>query len=97
VEAAEVAGLGGKALSGVAQFLSHRARLSELSLARPDQIVSAVLHETGYLEFLETEAASPGPTAHEAEGRIANLAELESVAASYEDLASFSRPRRSSR
>jgi len=86
---AEDAGVTGKALAGIRSFLELRDELATLAERRPGDIVREVLGRTGYLAALEAEAAVPGASRIEAEGRIENLEELETVASRYEDLESF--------
>ena len=89
LERAGEAGVTGKALRGIADFLELRARLALLVDRRPGEVVEAVLAETGYLAELELELEASDEGAHEAGGRIDNLAELVSVASNFEDLETF--------
>jgi DNA helicase-2/ATP-dependent DNA helicase PcrA len=83
------AGVTGKAAAGIASFLRLLDDLAGLAQRPAAEAVAEVVRLTGYLALLEAEAASPGPGQMEAEGRIENLAELETVAASHGDLAGF--------
>ena len=89
LERAGDAGVTGKALRGIAEFLELRARLAALGDRRPGEVVEAALVETGYLAALELELEASEQGAHEAGARIDNLAELVGVASSFEDLESF--------
>jgi DNA helicase-2/ATP-dependent DNA helicase PcrA len=88
---AKDAGVKGKALEGVREFVTllDELRSSELPSGRPDKLIEALLERTGYLKDLEAEVAIGGNKAFDAEGRVENLAELSKVAAEFEDLESF--------
>ena len=89
LDAAEQAGLSGKALKSVRAFADLVGSFPALASAPPAEIVAEVLRRSGYLDALDAEARAPGPSGIEAEGRIENLAELEGVASHFGDLASF--------
>jgi DNA helicase II / ATP-dependent DNA helicase PcrA len=85
----EAAGLTGRARRGVEEFIAILDRLESRLGDPPAGMLEAVLSETGYLEALESEATAMGQGAHEAAGRIENLAELISVAETFADLDGF--------
>lgn len=84
IEAASKAGLRGKAKSGVDQFLSVYKTLKEVYDHDPDpaNLVREVVRITKYESILLEKD-------EDAEERIANLLELISIAAEYEDLDDF--------
>jgi DNA helicase-2/ATP-dependent DNA helicase PcrA len=83
------AGVTGRAERAIAEFNAMIDELGRLVWRRPEEIIDAILENTGYRALLHTEASGYGAVAMEAEGRLENLAELTSVAATFEDLASF--------
>ncbi len=82
LESAEEAGLSGKALSGVRNFLNL---MEDLRIAEggPSELLQAVLDKTGYAEELEAENSI------ESAGRLENLAELVGQAKEFETLVEF--------
>lgn len=83
------AGVTGKALSAVGEFLSLLDDLGALHALRPEAIIASIIKRTAYLDALEQEIAGGGVHSIEAEGRVENLEELRGVASFYEDLESF--------
>jgi DNA helicase-2/ATP-dependent DNA helicase PcrA len=78
------AGISGKALRGAAQLAELLDELRELmERTGPGEVIHAVAERTGYLAELVAERS------HEADGRLENIAELEGVAGTYEDLTEF--------
>ena len=89
LRAAGAAGVTGRALSGIANFLDLIASLGKLADRPPTEVITEVLSRTGYLTELDAEAQGVGPSSIEAEGRIENLAELCSVAENFDNLEGF--------
>ena len=81
----EAAGLTGRAAKGVASLASLLEELRQLVAAdaTPAAILDAVLERTGYNAELRAEGTV------ESEGRLENLAELQTVAAEYDTLDTF--------
>ncbi|MFZ0665267.1 MAG: UvrD-helicase domain-containing protein [Acidimicrobiales bacterium] len=81
----EEAGLTGKAAKGVKALAELLEELRQMvtSDASPASIVDAVLERTGYSASLRADSTV------ESEGRLENLAELQTVAAEYNSLDSF--------
>jgi DNA helicase II / ATP-dependent DNA helicase PcrA len=81
----EVAGLSGRAAKGVAALATLLEGLRQLVAAdaSPAAILDAVLERTGYNAELRSEGSI------ESEGRLENLAELQTVAAEYDTLDAF--------
>lgn len=78
---AGTAGVSGRALGGVEEFLDVVAELTEAAEHGVAATVRAVIERTGYLAELE------GERSIEAEGRIENLEELVGVAAEFDEAA----------
>ncbi|MDA8266293.1 MAG: UvrD-helicase domain-containing protein [Actinomycetota bacterium] len=85
------AGAAGRALTGIRAFVDFLDRLSASEGARrpPGDVLSDILDEVGYLDMLESEAKAGGSKVIEAEGRLENISELISVAASFETVEGF--------
>ncbi|MEO7836344.1 MAG: DNA helicase PcrA [Acidimicrobiales bacterium] len=85
LEAAERAGVSGKALGGISDLLSllGELRASSAAGAGPLPLLEMVIERTGYVSALEAENTV------ESAGRVENVAELLGVAAGYDDLATF--------
>jgi DNA helicase-2/ATP-dependent DNA helicase PcrA len=83
------AGVSGRALRGIESFVTLCDSLGDLAHLPPAEILRQTLYETGYQEALEAEIAIGGAGLVEAEGRLANVEELVTVAESYEDLEGF--------
>ncbi|HEY8472536.1 MAG TPA: DNA helicase PcrA [Natronosporangium sp.] len=76
--AAEAPGISTRAANACAEFVALLDELAELATtARPEEVLEAVLHRTGYLASLE-ESTDPQDA-----GRVENLQELVSVAREY--------------
>ncbi|MEM7340856.1 MAG: DNA helicase PcrA [Actinomycetota bacterium] len=67
---AEAAGVSGKAIRGIANFLELMDSFTEVMEKGPGAALEAILRDTGYVIELEEERS------HEAEGRLENLQEL---------------------
>ncbi|MEI6453414.1 MAG: UvrD-helicase domain-containing protein [Actinomycetes bacterium] len=81
----EAAGVSGPAARGAASLDLLLTELEELvALASPIEVMEAVVHRTGLAAEIEAERSRGAESAHEAEGRLENLAELISVAEGYE-------------
>jgi DNA helicase-2/ATP-dependent DNA helicase PcrA len=80
---AEAAGITGKAVKGIASFLSLLDDLGEMRDGGPGPILEAIVTRSGYLAELEA--------AHsvEAEGRIENLGELVGAASDFDSVDTF--------
>ncbi len=87
-QAAE-AGVSGRAVAGIADFLALldtvRARVDD----GPGAMLEVALTDSGYLGELEAAATGSGPERAEAEGRIENLGELVGVASEAESVEQF--------
>jgi DNA helicase II / ATP-dependent DNA helicase PcrA len=79
----EDAGVIGRALRGIDDFLELLDELAELAQEGPAPVLEAVLERTGYVAELQAEHTI------EAEGRLENLAELVGVASEFDDVAAF--------
>jgi DNA helicase-2/ATP-dependent DNA helicase PcrA len=86
---AKEVGVKGKSLKGIEGFVTLLDSLGDLRQLPPAEILRQTLYETGFQESLEAEVAIGGAGLIEAEGRLANVEELVTVADSYEDLESF--------
>ncbi|HVM39873.1 MAG TPA: DNA helicase PcrA [Acidimicrobiia bacterium] len=75
------AGVGGRALGGIGEFLDVLADLRDAAQDGVGAAIEAVLARTGYLAELESERSV------ESQGRIENLEELVGVAREFDDLA----------
>ncbi len=80
---AEDAGVGGKALRGIAEFLDLLEDVADLAMGSPGPLLTQLLERSGYLDHLEAERTI------EAEGRLENLAELVGAAGEAETVAEF--------
>ena len=89
LRSAKEAGVSGRALRAIEQFIVLLHAFERLDVLPPAEIMRAILSETGYRESLESEVAIGGSGLIEAESRLANVEELVTVAESYEDLESF--------
>ena len=78
---ADEAGVGGRALTGVAQLVDLLDELRGMADAGPSAVLEAVLARTGYASELQGEGSV------EAQGRLENLAELVGVAREFEEAA----------
>ncbi len=83
------AGVTGKALTGIAHFRALLGELVALATRPPAEVLAEALGRSGYLAALHAEAAGGAAAAIEAEGRIENLEELESVAGAFADVPGF--------
>jgi len=86
---AREAGVSGRALRGIEQFVALLGSFEGLVDLGPAEILREILLTTRYQESLESEVAIGGGGLIEAESRLANIEELVTVAESYEDLESF--------
>src|SRR5262245_24695089 len=80
---AEDAGVSGKALRGIDEFLDLLADVDDLAMGSPGPLLTQLLERSGYLDHLEAERTI------EAEGRLENLAELVGAAGEAETVAEF--------
>jgi DNA helicase-2/ATP-dependent DNA helicase PcrA len=80
---ATAAGVTGRAVKGIEEFLGLIDGLAEFALAGPAQLLEAAMQRSGYVAELETEHSI------EAEGRIENLAELVGAARDYGSVDEF--------
>jgi DNA helicase-2/ATP-dependent DNA helicase PcrA len=80
---AEAAGVSGKAIKGIASFLTLLDELAELRADGPAAMLEAIVQRSGYLGDLEAEHTI------ESEGRIENLAELVGAARDFESVDAF--------
>jgi DNA helicase II / ATP-dependent DNA helicase PcrA len=80
---ADDAGVSGRAVKGIEEFLSLLDDLTELVPDGPATMLEAVLDRTGYVAELQAEHSI------EAEGRLENLAELVGVAREFDDVTGF--------
>jgi DNA helicase-2/ATP-dependent DNA helicase PcrA len=80
---AEDAGVSGKALRGIEEFLDLLAEVEDLAMGSPGPLLTQLLERSGYLDHLEAERTI------EAEGRLENLAELVGAADEAETVAEF--------
>jgi DNA helicase-2/ATP-dependent DNA helicase PcrA len=80
---AEAAGVSGKAIKGIASFLTLLDELAELRPDGPAAMLEAIVQRSGYLGDLEAEHTI------ESEGRIENLAELVGAARDFESVDAF--------
>ncbi len=80
---AEDAGVGGRALRGIAEFLDLLEEVADLAMGSPGPLLTQLLERSGYLDHLEAERTI------EAEGRLENLAELVGAAGEAETVAEF--------
>jgi DNA helicase-2/ATP-dependent DNA helicase PcrA len=80
---ADAAGVSGRAVKGIAEFLDLLDALTEVVPDGPAAVLEAVLDRTGYVADLQAEHTI------EAEGRLENLAELIGVAREFEDVNEF--------
>jgi DNA helicase-2/ATP-dependent DNA helicase PcrA len=80
---AEDAGVGGRALRGIAEFLDLLEEVADLAMGSPGPLLTQLLERSGYLDQLEAERTI------EAEGRLENLAELVGAAGEAETVAEF--------
>jgi DNA helicase II / ATP-dependent DNA helicase PcrA len=80
---ADDAGVGGRAVKGIAGFLVQFDAFAELTERGPASVLEAVLRDTGYVAELEDERSI------EAEGRLENLQELIGVARQFETIDEF--------
>ena len=80
---AEQAGVTGRAVNGIAEFLALLDELAARVSEGPGPLLQAILDRTGYVADLQAEHSV------EAEGRLENLAELVGVAQDYESVAEF--------
>jgi DNA helicase-2/ATP-dependent DNA helicase PcrA len=79
----EVAGVSGRAVKGIAEFLDLLDDLTEVVPEGPAAVLEAALDRTGYVADLQAEHTI------EAEGRLENLAELIGVARDFNDVNEF--------
>jgi DNA helicase-2/ATP-dependent DNA helicase PcrA len=88
---ADEAGAAGRALAGIRAFVELLGRLSASDGVNrpPVDVLGDILDEAGYLDMLETEAKAGGSKVIEAEGRLENISELLSVAASFATVEGF--------
>ncbi len=88
---ADEAGAAGRSLAGIRAFVELLGRLSASDGASrpPADVLGDILDEAGYIDMLETEAKAGGSKVIEAEGRLENISELLSVAASFETVEGF--------
>jgi len=82
---AEGAGVTGRAVRGIADFLTLRDTLGALAIEgdNPSTLLQAILDRSGYLAELHAEHSV------ESEGRLENLSELVGVAQDFETIAEF--------
>jgi DNA helicase-2/ATP-dependent DNA helicase PcrA len=80
---ADGAGVGGKALRGIHDFLALLDNLDDLADGGPGPLLQALLERSGYLDALEAERTI------ESEGRLENLAELVGAAGDFESTGEF--------
>jgi DNA helicase-2/ATP-dependent DNA helicase PcrA len=80
---APVAGVSGRAVSGIESFLELIDGLAELVPSGPATVLEAILERTGYTAELQAEHTI------EAEGRLENLAELVGVARDVDEVEAF--------
>ncbi len=80
---AEAAGVSGRAVKGIADFLDLLDDLTEVVPEGPAAVLEAALDRTGYVADLQAEHTI------EAEGRLENLAELIGVAREFNDVNEF--------
>jgi DNA helicase-2/ATP-dependent DNA helicase PcrA len=80
---ADAAGVSGRAVKGIAEFLDLLDGLTEVMPDGPAPMLEAILDRTGYVADLQAEHTI------EAEGRLENLAELIGVAREFEDVNEF--------
>ncbi len=83
LQQAALAGVSGKGLTGIRQFLAMLEAIREDKEAAPAELLEAVLRESGYIIELEDERSL------EAETRLENLQELIGVAGDFEDAEEF--------
>ncbi len=79
----EAAGVSGRAVKGIAEFLDLLDDLTEVVPDGPAAVLEAALDRTGYVADLQAEHTI------EAEGRLENLAELIGVARDFNDVNEF--------
>ncbi len=77
------AGVTGRAVKGIAEFLDVLDELSSVVAEGPGRLLEVVLERTGYVAELQ------GEHSIESEGRLENLAELVGVARDFEDVNEF--------
>jgi DNA helicase-2/ATP-dependent DNA helicase PcrA len=77
------AGVSGRAVKGIAEFLDLLDELTETAADGPATMIEAILDRTGYVADLQAEHTI------EAEGRLENLAELIGVAREFNDVNEF--------
>jgi DNA helicase-2/ATP-dependent DNA helicase PcrA len=80
---AEDAGVSGRALRGIEEFLDLLEEVADLAMGSPGPLLTQLLERSGYLDQLEAERTI------EAEGRLENLAELVGAAGEAETVAEF--------
>jgi DNA helicase-2/ATP-dependent DNA helicase PcrA len=83
LRSAPEAGVTGRAVKGLEEFLALVDDLTELVVEGPAAMLEAVLDRTGYVAELQAEHSI------EAEGRLENLAELVGVAREFDDVTAF--------
>ncbi|MEO7555936.1 MAG: UvrD-helicase domain-containing protein, partial [Acidimicrobiales bacterium] len=82
---AEEAGVTGRAVRGIAEFLTLRDTLGALAIEgdNPSTLLQAILDRSGYVAEMQAEHTV------ESEGRLENLSELVGVAQDFETIAEF--------
>jgi len=80
---ADDAGVSGRAVKGIAEFLDLLDDLTDTISDGPASMLEAILDRTGYVAELQAEHSI------EAEGRLENLAELVGVARDFDDVNEF--------
>jgi DNA helicase-2/ATP-dependent DNA helicase PcrA len=80
---ADAAGVSGRAVKGIAEFLDLLDALTDVVADGPATMLEAILDRTGYVADLQAEHTI------EAEGRLENLAELIGVAREFDDVNEF--------
>ncbi|MEJ7844061.1 MAG: DNA helicase PcrA [Acidimicrobiales bacterium] len=83
LRSAPEAGVTGKALKGIQEFLALLDRLDGLRVEGPGPVLTAALERSGYIDELRAEHTV------ESEGRLENLAELVGVARDHPEVEAF--------